>query len=661
MKPATAKSASSRWWLRIAVVAAILLLLAWLWRRPAQPRPVAPPETPVAAQPVTVPVAPPAPIAESERPKELTSPVVVRPVVGARAGPEVSVAVPPTAVPGAPPTSVVEPARPRVSDPSIVVLPFAGGAEEILAEALADEIATRLAFARELRVVSRLTASQYRDAAKPLSQIGEELNVAYALQGTVARSGQQVRVSVDLIEIRSGEHAWSKVVEKELGGISALLDELMQGLARALQGTLTPQEIAFVTRPLTANPEACHLYLQGRLAQIRGPATPAFLHQQEDFFQRSAALDPQFAAAWGELAVTDATLVFFDLDHSAARLAGAKAAMDKATTLAAGSPEIIGALGRYYYGLRDYDRAAEQVQALIQLQPKAADNYAMLGLIQRHQGKWVEAVGNQRKAVQLEPGSVSCARDLAALYASVRRQGEAVAEQCRIIALRPDQLGEAFNVARQAFLGTGVTRELDEFVSGLAPDQAQLPRAVEWRKYAAYAHGNHEEWSRLDKIQPYFDDDGDPRWKQAVFAAYYMSEHGMGAAARERVAPFAAELKSRLELEPANASLWAGRAEIENLNGNRAEALRCAQQAVALVPESSDAMTGPIYSGCLAGIMAWGGDKDSALAEVARLIRLPSAELMTADLRVNPFWAPLRGDRRFEALLNDPKNRAPLF
>jgi hypothetical protein len=72
-------------------------------------------------------------------------------------------------------------------------------------------------------------------------------------------------------------------------------------------------------------------------------------------------------------------------------------------------------------------------------------------------------------------------------------------------------------------------------------------------------------------------------------------------------------------------------------------------------------MTGPIYSGCLAGIMAWGGDKDSALAEVARLIRLPSAELMTADLRVNPFWAPLRGDRRFEALLNDPKNRAPLF
>jgi tetratricopeptide (TPR) repeat protein len=120
-----------------------------------------------------------------------------------------------------------------------------------------------------------------------------------------------------------------------------------------------------------------------------------------------------------------------------------------------------------------------------------------------------------------------------------------------------------------------------------------------------------------------------------------------------------ADLKTRLEKQPVNASFWANLGGAHVLLGDRTEALRCAQKAMDLVPESKDALSGPAYSLNYASCLAWLGDKDRALAELARLLRTPWGENIYSA-KTGAAWFPLRGDPRFEALVNDPKNNAPL-
>lgn len=146
---------------------------------------------------------------------------------------------------------------------------------------------------------------------------------------------------------------------------------------------------------------------------------------------------------------------------------------------------------------------------------------------------------------------------------------------------------------------------------------------------------------------------------QDVNAAYVFAVLGNKAEARARAADAVTDLKARLEKQPTNASFWGSLGGAYVLLGDRAEALRCAQKAMDLVSEANDALAGPANSLNYASCLAWLGDKDRALAELARLLRTPWGEnIYTAKL--GTAWFPLHGDPRFEALVNDPKNNAPL-
>ena len=139
-----------------------------------------------------------------------------------------------------------------------------------------------------------------------------------------------------------------------------------------------------------------------------------------------------------------------------------------------------------------------------------------------------------------------------------------------------------------------------------------------------------------------------------------MAAQGDAVGARARLATFPPELRRRLETEPANATLWSELGRIEAVMGHPEEALRCARKAVELEPESINTSFGLNHRVRLAFVYGWTGDKDHALAEYAYLLRSPSF-MNVHEMRSAPHYAPLRGDPRFEALLNDPKNNAPLF
>ena len=227
----------------------------------------------------------------------------------------------------------------------------------------------------------------------------------------------------------------------------------------------------------------------------------------------------------------------------------------------------------------------------------------------------------------------------------------------------PDAVTEQNTLALIPFVATGSTREADAWLARLSPSEMESPRIIDVRKRWAILKGDYAGWKRLDAIQPYVDVDAVAHWQQALTAATVMAAQGDLAGARGRLAGFPTEVKSTLQIEPANYRLWVGLSAMEALLGQNEEALRDARKAVEVMPETLEADLGLLARRNLAVVYAWTGDKDAAIAELARIIRTPSMLLGVNVhlMRVDPDWAPLRGDPRFEALLNDPKNNAPLF
>ena len=560
------------------------------------------------------------------------------------------------------------PAAPKIDSKSIAVLPFENMSEDkesnaFFADGIHEDILTNLALVQDLRVVSRTSVMQYRSTTKPIRQIGQELGVAYILEGSVRRAGNRVRVTSQLIHAATDEHIWARAYDRDLTDVFAIQSELAQEIATALKAAISPETRKLIERRPTENLAAYDLWLRSREIENGGGHTPALLKKQEELLLGAVDLDPGFAQAWGDLAVCHARQCFWNYDHSSGRLAQAKAAIDNAVRLAPDLPEVIQSLGTYYYyAYRDYSHAREQYERLAQLRPKDATVCSSLGLIQRRQGDWATSIANSRKATQLDPANGAFSENLYQSLVRVRRFDEAASEKRRQLAFDPDDLQNAYELAVMSFKASGSTQDGDRFLAELPAAKASSPRGIWLRRDWARLRGDFKEAVRLDALQPFFDEDGQPHFEQAAWLAFdLVALNGDRRAAREKIEPFAAELRSRLELEPENTDFLDYLAVMESLLGNPGDALRHAQKAVQLIPESRDHLDGPSESAVLAMVRAWNGDKDQALRELSRLMLVPVDILNVHEMRHGEFYLPLQGDPRFESLLNDPANNAPLF
>jgi TolB-like protein len=556
----------------------------------------------------------------------------------------------------------------KISDKSIAVLPLANMSEDkdtgFFADGVHEDLLTNLALVSELKVVSRTSVMQYRGTTKTLRQIGEELGVAYILEGSVRRAGNKVRVTGQLINARTDEHVWAKSYDRDITDVFAIQASLSQEIASALQAAITPQAQKFMERKPTENPVAYDAFLKGRqVINTMRNGVPGPLKEAEDYFQAAVDQDPKFAAAWGELAVVHALHAFWEIDKTPARFARGDAAIAHATDLAPEAPEVINQVGAYaYYAHRDYAKAAAQFEKLARIRPNDATLFSSLGLIQRRQGRWAESLINTRKSIELDPGNLSYARNLTATLSSGRRWPELAAEGRRLVPLSPNKVRVQSSLAHVAFFATGATEELDRVLAGLPTSGANLATQDFVRKSIAADRGDFAEFIRLDRALPYNDEDGGQRYLQALDAAIVYAASGDLPGARRRLGDFPAELRARILTEPTNARIHGELGLMEALLGHNAEAVRLAQEGVEMLPESRDALDGVNYSlWALAQVYAWTGDKDRAIARVAHILSVPSQVRGTYVLRSGPWLVPLRGDPRFEALMNDPKNNAPLF
>lgn len=557
------------------------------------------------------------------------------------------------------------PAAPAVNEKSIAVLPFANMSEEkdsaFFADGMHEDILTNLALIAELRVVSRTSVLAYRATTKPMRQIGTELGVAYLLEGSVRRSGNKVRVTGQLINARTDEHVWARSYDRDLTDVFAIQAALAQEIAAALQAAISPEARKQIARRPTENSAAYDLFLQGRDVRNRSPTgSEIALEQAEQRFSEAAKLDPNFAAAWAELAVVHALKTFWDRDASAARKAKGDAAIAQAIRLAPDAPDVIRLAGTHaYYAYRDYPRATAAYEKIIRLQPHDPTGYASLGLIQRRQGRWAEATTSLRRAVELDPGNVSYLRNLGSTLYYGRRWEETLALQRRIVALLPGQLREELYLADLERTATGSVRAVDELLARLTPAQRDSAAAVFYRKYWAMARDDYAEFARLDRQQPNHPEEESPV-QGAIFSGTYHYARGEAEAARNRIATPYAETRAQLAREPGNlrAQLYLG--AMEAILGRPAEARRLTREVVELMPESRDALDGASSRYWLASVYGITGENERALAELARVLQKPS-QIPVATIRADSSFKSLRGDPRFEALLNDPRNNQPLF
>jgi serine/threonine protein kinase/tetratricopeptide (TPR) repeat protein len=293
----------------------------------------------------------------------------------------------------------------------IVVLPFENLGppdDAYFASGMTEEITSRLASVHSLAVISRTTATQYDRRGKTVEQIGKDLSVGYVLEGSVRwdRSGGgpgRVRITPQLIRVSDDTHLWSERYDRLLPDIFAIQGDVADGVVRAMNLTLAPAESTALKHMPTHDLQAYDLYLRALELEKRN-FEPSVVAQQIKLASQAVERDPKFAEALALLARVRISNYWLYYDRRESELERARVDAERAIALRPNSAEAHLALGYYHYqGRLDYQAALAEYREVLTLQPNGSDALSALGAVYRRQGKWQEAEGLFRKALDGDP------------------------------------------------------------------------------------------------------------------------------------------------------------------------------------------------------------------------------------------------------------------
>ncbi len=553
-----------------------------------------------------------------------------------------------------------------VPEKSVAVLPFENLSEEkanaFFADGVQDEILTDLARIADLKVISRTSVMQYKSGiARNLREIGQQLGVAHVLEGSVQRSGNRVRVNAQFIDARTDRHLWGQTYDRDLADVFAIQSEIAKTIADQLQAKLSPSEKNAIERPPTSDVTAFDLYtrannllLQAVFSSITS-ALPDFL-QAADLLNQAVAHDPSFFQAYCKLAYAHDALYFFAFDHTPARLALAEAAIQAASRLRPDAGEAhLARAWNLYWGYFDYDGALAEVEVARQTLPNDARTFELTGYIQRRQGRWEESTRNLEHAIGLDPRNVSMLQQTALIYLYFRRYAEEKSLFERVLAIVPN---DAVTKAAHAFAELdwkADTRPLHQIIDSIRTTNgaatssvvdfclicALAERDAATAENALIASGeNGVRLSRPDNVN------FNRAFAEGVIARMTKDV----AKAQSAFTAARAEQEKIMQARPNYGPALCVLGLIDAGLGRKEEALREGRRAVELLPVEKDAAGGIAMIKYLAMIAAWVGDKDLACEQLAAVIRRPS-DLSYGQLKLMPFWDPLRGDPRFEKIV----------
>src|SRR5437588_2773755 len=545
----------------------------------------------------------------------------------------------------------------RKVDKSIAVLPFQNLSDEkenaYFADGMQDDILTNLSKIGDLKVISRTSVMSYRDGARNAREIGKSLGVGTLLEGSVRRSGNRVRVNVQLINANNDEHIWAEDYDRELTDVFAIQTDLAQKIASALQAKLSPNEKARLDRRPTRDSDAYLLYVQAHGYANRPDRFRDTSLKAEELFEQAIKLDRNFAAAYAGLSMVESWL-YHESEPIPAHREKARLNAEESLRLQPNLPEGHLALGfSYYYGDRDYERALSEFEIAKRDLPNEADAYSAIAAIQRRQGKWAESTANFEKAVSLDPKNANVLFNLGLNYMAQRDFETADKIFDRAIAADPQAFASrgmksALAIAWKGDVGF-VEKQLSLVPGEFDPDglvtAARVGILMLQRKFA----------DALKLLQQFrgetllYPDTGPcPKALLEGRLYLYQGDKTKAQAAFERARPVAEQLVRDAPGDPGrHVQLGAVLAGL----GLKEEAVNEGRKAVESVPESQDAFEGPQATAALAEIYAWVGEYDEAFRLLDHLLKVPNG-LTVPALKLDPVWDPLRKDPRFQALID---------
>ena len=564
------------------------------------------------------------------------------------------------------------PPAPAAPEKSIAVLPFENRSEEkanaYLADGIQDEILTRLSKIADLRVISRTSTQHYKSAPENLPEIARQLGVAHILEGSVQKSGDAVRVNVQLIKAANDSHLWADTFDRKLTDIFSVESEVAKAIAEQLRVHLTGREEQVIAAKPTDNPEAYDAYLRGLAYNLKTATTPANSLGAQKYLREAVRLDPKFALAWALLSYVDARgYLQLTLQPTVALREEARQAAESALSLQPNLGEALVAKGYYHYAcLKDYDTAVRYFEQARQLLPNSSRIPESLAYLERRRGQWDRSESYFNEEERLDPRNVNLLGQHAGSYEARRRFPEALRKLDQVLDITPDDLDTLVQKAAIAQAEGNLPRA-SVLLAPLHP-AADNPGALETQVYQAILERQPAPViPRLKEILAKPDPAlGYSNGELRFFLGWAQEVAGNHAAAQESWRQARSELEPLLKEQPENYYLIGDLALFNMGLGDKAAALALSERAMAANPIEKDRSTGLWSLEILARVAAQMGEPDRAIAALQKLLSMPYAgslstimPLTPALLRLDPMFDPLRNDPRFQKLVNSPTPKAP--
>ncbi len=535
---------------------------------------------------------------------------------------------------------------------SIAVLPFANLSEDkanaYFAEGIQDEILTRLSKIADLKVISRTSTQHYKSVPENLTEIARQLGVANVVEGSVQKSGDSVRVNVQLIQAQTDSHLWAEIYDRKLTNVFAVESEVAKAIAQQLSVKLTGSEQTALNFQLTENPDAYDAYLRGLTYESHAGFSDESLEAKVKAYQRAVELDPDFAQAWARLSSAH-VWIYYQFDRTPQRLALAKQALESAQRLAPEAGEVLLALGHFRYGTGDYEGALEAyAQARTRL-PNSSEVLLRMGGVTRRLGRWAEALALHTQAAELDPRNPETWKHQAWDFRGLHRYTDALVAFDRALQAAP---GDAEIISEKAITlqMEGDLRAAGVVLDSLPRDRppVMIPeRLTQWIYERNYAPAIAALKTSLEKRSAFPNPSVAEALSDLALVELLNGQRAAGLA-------HAAESRDLMETvrREGDDNPWyviTHRAQTFILLGDFATALSEAQRAVDAYEK--DAFVLPQALTVLARAEAQAGQTDAALTLLARVLKMPCAYAVTpALLRLEPVWEPIRKDARFQKL-----------
>jgi TolB-like protein/Flp pilus assembly protein TadD len=555
---------------------------------------------------------------------------------------------------------------------SIAVLPFENLSDDksatYFADGIQDEILTKLASIADLKVISRTSTAKYQSKPEDLKTVSQQLGVATVLEGSVQRSGDKVRVNVQLIDARADTHLWAKSYDGDAKDVFGVESEVSQQVADALRAKLSPAEAQVLAKAPTQDPEAYDFFLKGEYEarQAQSLVTADWFDRADADYRCALIRDPNFALAAARLAENKLLRHWFLAPIAVEELNEVKTFVDRALALAPDLAESHVALGTFYYwGLRQYEPALAEFRRAIELQPSLARAIEFCGYVDRRQGRWERSMSELTKAAELDPRDAAIPQNIGTSYVELRQWKDARAASLRALALDP-QITAAKRILAMSYVNeNGNIAEAKRVVADV-PANARLTNNTERGSVA----GVIDDRAYLDVLErdfaaalKHWDTDSTDSTKRMNRLA---ARAAIRVLAGDAGSDTAASEEARTLLEARLREHWREDCAMTQLSwvylalGRPADALHLAAQAAQALPIETDRLAGAVCAAGQAEIQARTGEPQQAIETLRYLLSIPAGQTISIHrLKIDPVWDPLRNDSEFQKLLTMKEHVGP--